>query len=253
MRKIDAADRFVVRRNDWESVFFGREIWTCAAFAFEGRTFVECTRDAADVHLWECRLPVSESSTIEQLVRAGFFVCDSSCDFTFDLSQPDTYPEAATIAEQGFHVASADEIPDIEALIGEESFSTRFGRSPFSPAEGARFYRAWARNAVLGEFDDLCCVAMRDGKIAGFVTLRNITPAESRIGLIYTSPGSRGRGVAHSLIVRAAGIARQRGSITLRMATQMNNQSALSLGNRMNGAVSGLYLHMYRVKGRLTL
>src|SRR6185369_8076647 len=81
-QEIDAANRFVARRNDWESAFFGREIWTLAPCAAEGRTAAECMSDVAGADIWECRLPISAGATIEQLTGAGFFVCDSSRDFT---------------------------------------------------------------------------------------------------------------------------------------------------------------------------
>lgn len=251
-QEMDTADRFASRRNDWESTFFAKEIWTLAPCPSGGRTVTEWMSDTAGVEIWECRLPIAASPAIEHLFGAGFFASDTSCDFTFDLPHPDSSSEARASVQHTLHVATADEIPDLEAVISEESFATRFCRSPFSPADASRFYRAWVRNAVLGKFDELCCVATSDGRISGLVTLRTVTCVEARIGLIYTVPDARGLGVANTLFVHAAGIARQRGCRLLQMATQMTNQSALSLGARMGGRVRGLYLHMYRLNGPST-
>lgn len=248
MQQIDTANRFVPRRNDWESAFFGREIWTLALCPSEGRTAIECMRDVVDADIWECRLPIFDSATIEQLTSVGFFVCDSSRDFMFDLSDPNTCPEPVTGTGYSLHVASAGEIPDVEALIGDGSFATRFARCPFSPADGTRFYRMWVRKAVLGEFDDLCCVAARDGRIAGFVTLRAIAGNESRVGLMFTRPETRRLGVANVLFANVARIARARGSRSLHLATQMTNESMLSLCTRMSGKAGPLHLHMYGLK-----
>jgi dTDP-4-amino-4,6-dideoxy-D-galactose acyltransferase len=235
--------RFGVRRNDWESEFFRRDIRTLAPDAATGLSIAEHLTISPNVDLWECRVPMSATQTVGALVSSGFFVCDTICDFSFDLSRADL--DIARDTEVNGYAASISDIPKLHDLIDQAGFQTRFERPPFSPVEGARFYGEWVRNAVLGTFDNTCAILSRKGEILGFVTLRDVAPHQARIGLIYTSLGARRAGVGNLLFSHAVELSRRRGITTLLMATQLTNRGAIALSSRMKGMPIRIGVHMY--------
>lgn len=85
-----------------------------------------------------------------------------------------------------------------------------------------RFYAQWIENAVRGTFDHQCLVFRApDGDIRAFVSLRQLSEREARIGLLA------GRGAGVELMQAAQRWAALRGLTTLRVATQMGNTAAL--------------------------
>ena len=237
--------RFLARRNEWESQFFEREIWTLSRDAESDRTALEHIKAHPDVQLWECRASLSEQAQIEELIACGFYLCDTSCDFAFDLSGC-TSASFPTFSE-GIHasLASQDDVPQLERLIAERGFQTRFERTPFGPSDSTKFYSAWARNAVLGAFDDLCGILRYEDELIGLVTLRNIALCDARIGLIATSARHRRVGVGEWLWTYAAHLALQAGKQKLHMATQMNNRNAIALCLNKQGQLSSTSAHLY--------
>ncbi len=75
---------------------------------------------------------------------------------------------------------------------------------------------------VRGTFDHQCLIYRHpEGDIRAFVSLRQITATEARIGLLA------GRGAGAQLMQAARYWAASRGLSTLRVATQMGNTAAL--------------------------
>ena len=243
------AFRFLARRNEWESRFFEREIWTLSRDPASDRTALEHIKAHPDVHLWECRASLSEQAHIQELIACGFYLCDTSCDFVFDLSGCNS-AASFPIFSEGIHacLASQDDVPQLEKLIAERGFQTRFERTPFGPSDSTKFYSAWARNAVLGAYDDLCGILRYEDELVGFVTLRDIAQYDARIGLIATSARHKRLGVGEWLWTYAAHLALQRGKQRLHMATQMGNRNAIALCLKQKGQLSLTSAHFYHAR-----
>lgn len=237
--------RFVAQRNDWETRFFQREIWTLTPHDRGGLTVLEHLEASPKVQLWECRVPVSANTILEALIASGFYLSDTACDFVFDLKRHDLASQLKLPEGISAHIGSTDDIPKLECLIRARGFRSRFERAPFSPSEGLNYYCTWASNAVLGKFDDACAVLARGEEILGFVTLRYIASGDMRIGLIATAANARRTGIGDALWSYAAHLAWQRGSPLLHMATQMTNQGAIALCTRMKGRLTGASVHLY--------
>jgi TDP-D-fucosamine acetyltransferase len=240
--------RFLARRNEWESRFFEREIWTLSRDEDGDRTASEHIKARPNVQLWECSTALCEEADIRELMSSSFFLCDASVDFVFDLSDGNTatfptFPEGIQA-----NLAAEADIPQLESLIAERAFQSRFGRAPFSPSDSRKFYSVWARNAVLGAFDNLCGVLRRAGEVIGFVTLRDIELRGARIGLIVTSAQHKRLGVGEWLWTYAAHLASQRGKVKLHMATQMSNRNAIALCLSRRGQPAGTRAHFYHAK-----
>ncbi|MDU7869115.1 MAG: dTDP-4-amino-4,6-dideoxy-D-galactose acyltransferase, partial [Pantoea sp.] len=124
--------------------------------------------------------------------------------------------------DSGAEPATAVDIPRLRELAALAFAQSRF-RAPWYAADASgRFYAQWIENAVRGTFDHQCLVFRApDGDIRAFVSLRQLSEREARIGLLA------GRGAGVELMQAAQRWAALRGLTTLRVATQMGNTAAL--------------------------
>ncbi|MBM0964573.1 hypothetical protein JQN37_24175, partial [Escherichia coli] len=84
------------------------------------------------------------------------------------------------------------------------------------------FYAQWIENAVRGTFAHQCLIYRHpEGDIRAFVSLRQITATEARIGLLA------GRGSEAQLMQAVWDWASSRRLYTIPVATQMGNTPAL--------------------------
>jgi dTDP-4-amino-4,6-dideoxy-D-galactose acyltransferase len=237
------ASRFTAKRNDWESRFFGREIWSLVPDR-SGSPVPDLFKLHRSVDLWECRLPFDASAQIADLVDAGFHICDTASDFKFELVKDDRGRGALPTGVEA-RPATKDDLPALQAVLANVAFQSRFARPPFGASEAARFYGEWLRNAILGTFDHHCGLLSRRGEILGLVTLRELTGQGARIGLIATASHARGQGVGALLFEYAARMSRELARHTLSMATQATNSSAIRLIRQMDGHLTHLGVHLY--------
>jgi dTDP-4-amino-4,6-dideoxy-D-galactose acyltransferase len=207
------ASRFTAKRNDWESRFFGREIWSLSLDR-SGSPVPDLLKLHRSVDLWECRLPFDASAQIGGLVAAGFHICDTASDFRFELLKDDRARGALPTGVVA-RSATKHDLPALQAVLANVVFQSRFARPPFGASEAARFYGEWLRNAVLGTFDHYCGFLSHRGEILGLVTLRELPGQSARIGLIATASHSRGQGVGTLLFEYAARLSRELARHTL--------------------------------------
>ncbi|HBZ9947727.1 dTDP-4-amino-4,6-dideoxy-D-galactose acyltransferase, partial [Klebsiella pneumoniae] len=125
-------------------------------------------------------------------------------------------------ADAGADVAVEADIAPLREQAAQAFAMSRF-RAPWYAADASgRFYAQWIENAVRGTFDHQCLIYRHpEGDIRAFVSLRQITATEARIGLLA------GRGAGAQLMQAARYWAASRGLSTLRVATQMGNTAAL--------------------------
>lgn len=235
---------FEAHRNEWESHFFRREIWTIKLAAHGGRPLLELLAERPEVNLWEMKVSISEAHVIRELLQSGFFVSDSACDFALDIKTLEKRPPAANLAVD---YAKSKDIARIEALVDQAEFPTRFMRQPFDEFEGRKFYKTWARNAIDGSFDDLCLIAGYDGAIDAFLTLRRGEGETARIGIVSTHKSARGKGLGASLHYAAADVAKDWGKLRLSVSTQMINQAMMRLLPGLGASLISSELMLYRV------
>lgn len=234
---------FEAHRNDWESRFFRREIWTIKLAARGGRSLSEILTEKSGVDLWEMRISISQTNIIYELLQSGFFVSDSACDFALDLK---AFEKKSLTSGLAIHRATHNDLAEIEALIDQAEFPTRFMRQPFSEYEGHEFYKTWARNAIAGTFDDLCLVAKCHGEIEAFLTLGRGDDEEARVGIVSTLKSARGKGLGTSLHYAAADIAKDWGKLRLLISTQMINQNMIRLLSNLGARPISSKLTFYK-------
>jgi dTDP-4-amino-4,6-dideoxy-D-galactose acyltransferase len=194
----------------WESRFFARP-----------SAIVRLNEDApalaeADFSAWsrvQAKVSASRTDLLEALQQRGFQLVEGEIDLAITLTR-----HVATGAE----IATEQDIPALRQLAARAFAQSRFRAPWYAPEDSGRFYARWVENAVQGTFDHVCLVFRApDGQIQGFVSLRQLTGREARIGLLA------GRGMGEKLMQAALYWAQQQQLSTLRVGTQMGNTAAL--------------------------
>ena len=230
-------------RNDWESDFFGREIYRLewqSDLAFEQ---LQCSlRNAPRVDLFEANLPAERLDSLAVLTRAGFWVADILVDFEAPAScrsNPSSGNEVAIA------VATEADLPGLLDTCLSVHFSSRYYRPPFLYEDGRRYYSRWTENAVHGQFDDICFIARKHGHIASFACARRIGSDAARIGLIGTKAADRRSGTTEMVWQQVAAWAQTMGRNRLFVQTQLGNSQAIQFYCKMGGRLRSSRIHAY--------
>ncbi|MGK7019065.1 dTDP-4-amino-4,6-dideoxy-D-galactose acyltransferase [Klebsiella pneumoniae] len=157
----------------------------------------------------QAKIAASDTVRLDALQRLGFQLVEGEVDLALPVGSP---------ADR----ARGGGLPPPRGQAAPAFAMSRF-RAPWYAADASgRFYAQWIENAVRGTFDHQCLIYRHpEGDIRAFVSLRQITATEARIGLLA------GRGAGAQLMQAARYWAASRGLSTLRVATQMGNTAAL--------------------------
>ena len=161
----------------------------------------------------QAKVAASDTVRLDALQQLGFQLVEGEVDLALPVGNP---------ADAGADVAVEADIAPLREQAAQAFAMSRF-RAPWYAADASgRFYAQWIENAVRGTFDHQCLVFRApDGDIRAFVSLRQLSEREARIGLLA------GRGAGAQLMQAARYWAASRGLSTLRVATQMGNTAAL--------------------------
>jgi len=165
-----------ITRKDWDSEFFGREIWSAdPTIALDAKTLARILEEMDEREVWgiECHVPSSLFRVIPQLENAGFRLVDTRAVFRteMDLSssknkQDDGNGSVRFATKQDYEAIL--EITDQTFVSGEKPFPSRFNnRGLFSENEAKRYYRAWITNNF-DENERLCSVFEVEGEVVGY-------------------------------------------------------------------------------------
>ena len=200
----------VLESLEWESTFFARP-----------SAIVRLRDDApalqaSDFAAWprvQAKIPAGRADLLDALQQHGFQLVEGEVDLSITVFR---HPSA------GAEIASEQDIPALRQMAAQAFAQSRFRAPWYKPEDSGRFYAQWIENAVRGTFDHQCLIYRHpEGDIRAFVSLRQITATEARIGLLA------GRGAGAQLMQAARYWAASRGLSTLRVATQMGNTAAL--------------------------
>lgn len=233
------------QRNQWESDFFGREIYQVM---FDDNIspnypLSECEKSA----LFTAKVASIETVKIDCLQQQGFQLVQGEVDFCVDLktSSLDIVAESC-FSESLIRQATPKDQPIVQDLFATSFPYSRFRLPYFTLQERERFYRQWAENAINGSFDDICFIEQTFEKLKGAVTVR-VLDNEARIGLLAVSPEYQKQGVAQRLMQQASVWAIEQGCSTLRVATQLDNQTAISFYQKIGAKLAQSFYWFYRV------
>ena len=161
----------------------------------------------------QAKVAADDVAHLDALQALGFRLVEGEVDLALSPAASD---------DSGAEPATEVDIPRLREQAALAFAQSRF-RAPWYAADASgRFYAQWIENAVRGTFDHQCLVFRApDGDIRAFVSLRQLSEREARIGLLA------GRGAGVELMQAAQRWAALRGLTTLRVATQMGNTAAL--------------------------
>ncbi|SES80634.1 dTDP-4-amino-4,6-dideoxy-D-galactose acyltransferase [Thorsellia anophelis] len=205
--------------------------------------------------LVHCKIPMYKTHWCDALTMSGFSLVEGEIDLAYDLTKPlidlsfgsnqvglsklnemDLFSGNQIIVD----VAGIDDIETLKVHASNLFNSSRFRPRWYQPTDSGRFYATWIEKAVLGTFDTICLV-VRDknqgekdsnGAILGFVSLKLLSPAEARIGLLAAIPQDMSKSkkpIGTALIAIAKWWSQAQGVKNLFVATQSSNLPALRL------------------------
>jgi len=109
---------------------------------------------------------------------------------------------------------------DIRAMAENIGMISRYFRDRRIPREDAiRLYVAWIRNSLFHGYADKAFLILRDGRMAGIVTLK-IKDGTGMIDLIGVLPSFQGRGLGRLLLTRAVQWLRSTGVSDIAVVTE---------------------------------
>ncbi len=232
-----------LKRNAWESDFFGREVVRIEARSETSADLRQAmARFPPDV-LFEASVEAGRFEALRAFTEAGFFVVDVQIDFERRIGGPNNGQRPGL---PPVRMAALSDLAALQNFAASTPFPSRFYRPPFSKEDGRRFYARWLENAVLGRFDDVCLVAVDGGAACGFVTVRRVDAENCRIGLLSVSPDWRGRGLARALWVRAEAWCAEARRARLWVATQAENIAAMRFYEGVGCRAANARWHLYR-------
>lgn len=213
----------------WESQFFGLPS-AVVRFRDDAPALT-----AADFSPWErvqAKIPAGRADWLDALQTLGFQLVEGEVDLSLAVTP---HSPAAT------EVATEQDIPALRQMAAQAFAQSRFRAPWYAPDASGRFYAQWIENAVKGTFDHECLVfRANSGDIQAFVSLRQLSDSEARIGLLA------GRGMGDKLMQGALNWAAQRQLSTLRVATQLGNTAALKRYIASGGNIDATAYWLYR-------
>ena len=167
-------DAFVLARKDWDSDFFGREIFGLEVNdEFDPAELGSAIEDLDQHELWgtECHLPTAQFGVTPVLEELGFRLVDSRMVFVStwtvdDIADVDV-PHGRLRPVRDGDLTEIDALT-VRHLVDNPMFRSRFtDRRLFTREESIRYYAAWNRLA-LRQDPDLFVVWDVDGAVVGY-------------------------------------------------------------------------------------
>ncbi len=218
----------------WESDFFSLMMGKVDIAQIDHLTVEACQQWA----LVQANVESDDYATLDKLSALGFQLVEGEADYAL--------PVTETERQEGIRIARPSQIEQLKVLAARAFTESRFREPWVTDNSRQQFYARWIENAVLGQFDDQCLIAVDDtGAINGMVSLRQ-HDQHARIGLLAVESEQRGLGIGQRLVLAAADWARVRGLKQLWVATQLSNVAAMRLYARAGARLMSTRYWLYR-------
>ncbi|KGT87798.1 TDP-fucosamine acetyltransferase [Erwinia typographi] len=227
--------RVSIKPLDWESAFFQRR---CGLIELDGEVPLSDSLFAG-YDIVQAKVLSQQTAELDALTEQGFRLVEGEAEFVLGIP--------STGRPEGIRIARKEHIPALRDAASGAFAQSRFRAPWYQPGDSGRFYAQWIENAVLGTFDHQCLLAVDEqGKMQGFISLRELPDGRARIGLLATLPEAQGLGVGQRMIEAAADWCRARRLTRLHVATQLGNLPALRLYHRCGGVIERTAWWLYR-------
>lgn len=214
---------------DWENQFFALN---SAILRFAEDAPLLTSQDLDAFSRVQAKIATHQTALLDGLQQLGFQLVEGEVDFALTVGTQN----AALAMPRATHA----DIPTLRDLAAQIFKQSRFRAPWYHPADSGRFYAQWIENAVLGTFDHECLVLKSGEAVRGFVSMRQLSDTEARIGLLA------GSGVGGQLMDVARSWCQQRGLHTLRVATQTSNTAALRRYIQSGANIESTAFWLYR-------
>lgn len=225
------ADKFMIKRLDWDSAFFGFEVGVIdesitpsTFYGVESYHLIYYQSDSSDVPF----LPNHEVNYSEKKI-------------TF--SKALSFPQEPNLNISSFDRRSGDLAPLYELAHISGHQSRFFLDENFDSLTFSRLYDIWVDKSVNRTIADDVLVYKLDSKIVGFITVKfDLQQRRAKIGLLGVS--AKGKGVGSALLKEVERLSYDKGVHSIDVPTQDHNYLAC-LFYKKNGYLehNHLYIH----------
>lgn len=251
-----------ISRVDWDSKFFGVEIYKLSVFwtAYDSHQLYSillseiyrfCNNKKAD--LIQANLYLDDISKIQFLENEGFYLVDAHCTYICDFSKH----KIPKISYEP-HILREYKESDSKILIeiAEKSFLIDRYHSDLklSNHKCNAFYSSWTINSCKGEIADHVVVVEKEGEPVGYMTYvyygnfnRTINTNLGGFILSAVTPKARKEGIYSKMIHYGMKWLGEKGTNYATLGTQINNisvqRSWLKFGFKI--AISGIWMNKW--------
>lgn len=225
---------------EWDAKHFGLPI---ASFGPEGPT------DVAPALMWAqdqriammmARCDTASSETVHALESSGFQLMDTYVRYAFDFAKKDIQADKGSIPVRSFLPGDISQIEQVAiqsfgGYMGHFHADARLSRDRCDTV-----YSEWAANSCRDKkLADDVLVAVREGEILGFATMKGIGPTASEGILFGVAPKAQGLGIYRSFMVHGMRWSKERGYAMMEVGTQVNNYAVQKVWQRLGFEIHG--------------
>jgi len=228
----------VAKRKEWDSDFFGYEVWELRGSEFNAAEL----KEQLD-HLKNKKARLVYLFTKEEFPGAGEWgarLVDKKVLFEKELNgMPSKIEGISSLPSSGNEI-------EIEELALESGAYSRFRIDPqFRNNEFERLYSRWIKASVDRSIADDVLVYKEGDNYLGLVTV-SLKDKTVWIGLIAVKDGQRGKNIGSKLIKAAENFGLQHGCKKLDVYTQLDNEQACNFYQKNGYNIASLD-HIYHI------
>lgn len=181
-----------------------------------------CRRHA--VRMLVARCPATDLAAVQAMERAGFQLMDTLLYYQRDLTRQPFPDVPRNIPVRPARPNEADAVRDVAAAAFRDYYGHYHADPRLDRAACDAAYVDWAHRSCLSrDVADEVLVAVRDGAVAGFATLKWNSSEEGDGVLFAVHPSAQGRGIYTSFVLHAMEWFAARGGTRMVISTQVTN------------------------------
>jgi len=208
-----------LRKLNWDSSFFGKEIYSCEIQSIEEFEFLESQIKIENVEFIYLFMKNENSMLHEQLLKKGLSLVDKKITYQTELLNYNSDNDLV----KAYSGPITMELENLALLSGNDS---RFKKDPNLNYKFSELYKIWIEKSVSRICaDEVFVVANEINEIIGFVSCQ-IENQVGQIGLIATNHSYQGKGYGKLLVDAVHNYYLQNNILKAKVNTQMTNLNA---------------------------
>jgi GNAT superfamily N-acetyltransferase len=202
---------------------------------------------ANDVKLLIARCSVQELPTVHEMSRGGFLLMDTLLYFARDLANMPIPAADDSLVVRPVRVDEAAFIRHMTTIAFQGYQGHYHADKRLEREKCDEVYASWAYSSVMSrDMADEVLVAERQGKIAGFITLKTLNSEVGEGPLYGVDPSLQGHGIGRNLVIGAMRWFEARGVQKMIISTQITNLSSQKVWVRLGFEPSQSYYTFHK-------